>query len=130
MPLDALRADAEIAAGADQNFFQAAHKLYGADFGLEAAQIEDRIGDELAGTMEGDVAAAIDFVQLDTALRQELRRGQHVVQTGIASERDDRRMLQQQQRVLDAAGFAQLEQRALEIERRSSTEPGRDGGRE
>ena len=36
-------------------------------------QIEDRIADELSGTVERDVATAFDFVDLDTARPKALR---------------------------------------------------------
>jgi hypothetical protein len=68
--------------------------------------------------MEGDVAAAVDLMQLDAALGEELGRGEHVVQSGVAAQRDDRRMFQQEERVPDAVGLAQLQQRALQFERR------------
>ncbi len=116
--LDALGADAEVAAGANEHLFQAANEIDGSHLGLEAAQVEDRIGHQLARTMEGNVAAAIDVEELDAALGEELRRSDHVFKPGIASQGDNRRMLQQQQGIADTTGLAQVEQRALQLQRR------------
>lgn len=59
--------DAEVGAGTDEGFFHFANELDRAEgfalafWGGEGAEIEDRVADELAGTMEGDVAAAVAF---------------------------------------------------------------------
>ena len=93
--LDALGRDAIVATDADEHFFQAAHKLHRADVRIEAAQVEDGVGDELAGAVKGHVAAAIDLMQLDSLLGEKLGRGENVLQPRIAAQGDDRRMLQQ-----------------------------------
>ena len=69
---DALGQHAILGAGADQGFFQPADIFDGAEVGTFlagkfSAQIEDWIADDLARTVIGDVAAAIDFVDLDAA---------------------------------------------------------------
>ncbi len=90
--MDSLGGDGEVGAGADQDFFQAADefdyanvttrgslrtslRLVRADEWVrpytKSAEIEDGIADELAGAVEGDVAAAIAFEELDAALGQE-----------------------------------------------------------
>src|ERR1019366_5487578 len=69
---DSLRGDAEIATSADEHLFQPPHEFHRPKLGLEAAQIEDGIGHQLSGTMEGHIAAAVDVEQLHPALGQEL----------------------------------------------------------
>ena len=44
-----------------------AHEIDGAEFRLKAAQIENRIGDELARTMKCNVSAAIDLEEVDAS---------------------------------------------------------------
>ena len=80
---DALRHHAEVAAGADQHLFEQADEVDRAEMraflaGEVAAQIDDGIADELAGAVIGDVAAAVDLVELDAALRQEFVAGEDV----------------------------------------------------
>ena len=103
---DALRHHAEVAAGADEDLFEQADVVDRAEVraffaGEVAAQIDDRIADELAGAVVGDVAAAIDLVELDAALREEFIAGENVGAVGVAAKREDGRMLEQQQRVAD-----------------------------
>ena len=72
---DALGQHAEVGAGADEGFFHHADEVDRAQesvaraalAGPFAAQVEDGIADELAGTVIGDVAAAVDLVELDAA---------------------------------------------------------------
>ena len=70
---DALRHDAEVAAGTDEDLFEHADEVDGAEVraffaGQVAAQIDDGVADELAGAVIGDVAATVDLVELDAAL--------------------------------------------------------------
>ena len=64
-------------------------------------QIEDRIADQLAGAVEGDVAAALDLEDLDPAAAR-ARSGAmgRLVARVPRPEGDDRRMLHQEQHVL------------------------------
>ena len=80
---DALREHAEVAAGADEDLFEQADEVDRAEVrallaGEVAAQIEDGVADELAGAVVGDVAAAVDLVELDAALAEELVGGEDV----------------------------------------------------
>jgi hypothetical protein len=68
---DALRGDTEVGAGADEGFFEEADVLDGSEARVEAAQIEDGVADELSGSVVGDVASAIDLVDLDAAAGQQ-----------------------------------------------------------
>src|SRR5271157_1300466 len=63
--LDALCSDAEVTAGADQDLFEASNVVHSADLGIEAAKVDDRISDQLAGTVERHVTAAVDLEQLN-----------------------------------------------------------------
>ena len=71
--------NAEVVADADDDLFEQAHEVDRAEVralfaGPVAAQVDDGVADELAGAVVGDVAAAVDLVQLDVAARREVRR--------------------------------------------------------
>src|SRR5882724_9899964 len=108
---------AEIAAGADERFFQLADKINGANARLKSTQIKDGIADELAGAVEGDVAAAIGFMQFNAIGGKKLARSDDVFCSTIAAQSDHRRMLQQEQRMADASFFHQTDERLLQLER-------------
>jgi hypothetical protein len=82
-------------------------------------QVEDGIADDLSGPVVGHVAAAACFVDLDTELRQALGRGQDVRSPAVSfhAERDDGRMLQQQEQIGHTLGPPLLDERALHRER-------------
>jgi hypothetical protein len=82
----------------------------------EAAQVEDGIADDLAGAVEGNVAAAVAFEKLDAALGKEFGRGDYVCGFRIAAERDNRRMFKQQQHVADFFFLAQSDQLLLQAQ--------------
>src|SRR5579862_1655441 len=69
----------EVCAGADQDFFESANIFNGADRltflvgGRHAAQVENRISDNLAGPVEGHIAPTVAFENLDTSLGEFLR---------------------------------------------------------
>ena len=82
-------------------------------------EVDDRIADELTGTVIGDVAAASGFVHLDAARGERVGGGEDVRASAVAAhaERHHLRMFEQQQRVGNAAGAAFFDQRALQRER-------------
>ena len=88
---NSLGRDGEVGACTDQGFFQAAHEFDGAEclaFAVgsgEAAQVEDGIADDLAGAVEGDVAAAVAFEELDAATGEEFGGGDYVGGLGVAA---------------------------------------------
>ena len=95
-------------------------------------QIEDRVADELSGAVVGDVAAATGFEDLDAA-RGELLGRRHDVSARrrqLDAERQDVRMLQQQQRVGDAVRAALLDERALQLDGLARRRRVRDDARE
>lgn len=61
----------------------------------KATEVEDWVADDLARTVEGDVAAAIAFKELDAAFLQQIGRGNDVRSFGIPSQRDDGVVLKQ-----------------------------------
>ena len=79
----------------------------------QAAQIEDGVADELAGTVIGDVAAAVDLVEGNAARSEQLVGGENIGAVGVAPQREHGRMLEQQQRVADAFLLAQRDQLLL-----------------
>jgi hypothetical protein len=102
---DAAGADAVDSAKSDEGFFHHADKVDGTEATaagvLETAEIEDGIADELAGTVVGDVAAAIDFVEGDAAA-QELFAGREDVGTaGVAAKGEDGWVFEEQEGVVD-----------------------------
>jgi len=72
-----------------------------------SAEIEDRIADDLAGAVEGDVASAVAFEEFYAALLEEFRRGDYVCRFGIAAQGDDWLMFEQQEDVADLFFFAE-----------------------
>ena len=60
---------------------------------LVSLEIDDRIANELARPVKGDVSATLDIEQLHATLRELLRRCQHVSILRRASERDHSGML-------------------------------------
>lgn len=64
--------------------------------------------------MKRDIAAAIALEELDAASGKLIGRSKHVGSLGVASERDDGSVFEQQQHVADLACLAQLDQRTLQ----------------
>src|SRR5271170_47431 len=54
-------------AGADEHLFQLANIIHSSKTRLEAAQIDNRVTNQLAGPVISDVSAAIDLVDFDSA---------------------------------------------------------------
>ena len=89
--------DAEIGEYQDQYLFDAMD--VSADFGA-ITEMADRIPDELAGTVIGDVTAAIDVMNLATSRDHALRGDEQVRTRGEASDRVDVGMLEEEQVVV------------------------------
>ncbi len=78
---DALRWDGEVSQGADEGLLRAGGRSRlrrRGGFHGEAAEVEDGVADELAGAVVGDVSAAIDLVDLDSAIGEEFVAGEDV----------------------------------------------------
>ena len=91
-------------------------------------QIHDRISDDLAGTVVGDVAAASGLVHLDAARRQRFGCREDVTAAAVAAhaERQHVRMFDEQQQIADAVRAALFDERALQRERLGDTARGPD----
>src|SRR5439155_9371228 len=112
---DALCRNPEICTSSDQNFFEPTHildcaKSFWLAVDRKTMQIEDRICDQLTRSMESHVTAAVGFEDFDTALGELFGRSEDVLCFGISSQRDHRRVLQQQKNVPDEAVFTQVDQ--------------------
>ena len=108
---------AQITTGTDERFFQLSDKINGANARIESTQIKDGIADELAGTVKSHVTAAVGLMQFHSIAGQEFTRSHDILRSCIAAQSDDRRMLQQEQRVSDASFFNQTDKRLLQVQR-------------
>ena len=118
---DALRGDSEIFAGEDQRFFDEADEVDWAEVraffpGKVSAEIEDGITDELAGAVIGDVSATFGLVDFDVLGGELGICGEDVGARGVATEREDGRVLEKEKCVCDEAGFARGDDFGLEAE--------------
>jgi len=91
-------------------------------------EVDDWVPDELTGAVIRDVAAAARFDDVDSKTGQPLVRNEDVTSPspGTHAKSQDVRVLEQEQHVADAFGFAVLDQTALQFERlgvRNSSEP-------
>ncbi len=80
------------------------------------AEPEDRVADQLPGPVVGHVASPARLEELDAALAQLGVAGQHVLAVGARPQRDDVRVLEQEELVGDLAGCAAAHQAGLEVE--------------
>ena len=113
---DALRGEAEIGGRADHGFFEL--RDVPADVAPMLGQIQDRIADDLAGAVVGDVATAIAGMEFHVFLREQLVRDAQIVARAVAAEGDDVRMLAEEQHVGNGAGLAGGDELALQFVRR------------
>ncbi len=93
----------------------------GVDVGLAAPagarEVDDRIGDELAGAVVGDPAAAVRLGDLDALHPVPVLAHAELARVGAAALGEDGRVLEQEQDVVDQAGLAGSGDRALQLER-------------
>lgn len=66
--------------------------------------------------MEGDIAAAVRFEKFDASLGQDFGRGDDVCSFCVASECDDRLVLEQEKNVADSFLFAKSNEFLLEAQ--------------
>jgi len=117
---DAFGWNAKIGTAADEDFFELADIFdgtHGLALGIvrrEFAQIEDGVPDELTGTVEGYVSAAVAIEALNAASSEQFVRCDYVRGFGVAAERDHRRVLEQQQGIADASFLSQVDQLLLQ----------------
>ncbi len=116
-PGDAARFDAERRGDPDQHFLDVAHvAVHIAAIGFE---IDDGIADELSRPVIRHVAAASGLEERDAARGERLVRCQHVFAavSRLRAERDDRRMLKEEQLIRHAAVPAIVHESLLQLER-------------
>ena len=99
MPVPAAGHDAVRRAGLGHGGLQGTHERPEQDPAI--GQADDRVGDQLAGSVIGDLSAPLDADELDAARGELGLRGAHEAWVGLPAERQDRRMLQEQERVGD-----------------------------
>ena len=74
--------------------------------GEVAAEVEDGVADELTRAVISDVAATVDFVDLDAFLGEKLVGCEDVGAGGVAAEREDGRVLEEEESVANLLGHA------------------------
>ena len=79
-------------------------------------QVEDGIADDLSGAVEGDVAAAVAFEELDSALGEGFGRSDYVCCFRVTSQCNDGFMFEQQQDIANLVSFAQVDQLLLQAQ--------------
>ena len=79
-------------------------------------QIKYRIPHQLSRPVKRNIPAAIALEQLDAASRQHFGRSEHVGGFGVAAERDDGRVFEEQQHVADLSRLAPIDQFLLEAQ--------------
>ena len=84
----------------EHDFFEEADVVGGGE--VAASEVEDGVGDELAGTVVGDVAAAVGFDYLGALRGEGCGVEQEVVAAGAAAEGVDGRVLEDGERFLGA----------------------------
>jgi hypothetical protein len=110
-----VRFDCEIRQCVDQHLF------YRPDIGsyvsFPIAKVQDGITYYLSRTMIRHIASPVGPVKFDPGAGQHFRAGQEVFLVAISADRDDMRMLDDQELVSDLTGFAARDQSLLDLER-------------
>ena len=92
----ALAGDAEARERAQHDLLEQAHVAVDAD--AQPVQVEDRIRDQLAGAVIGDVAAAVGLTHRNPRALEHRRRGEQVRRrAGAPGDRDHRIVLEHEQ---------------------------------
>jgi hypothetical protein len=95
--------------------------LHGADVGhdvpLPFPQVKDRISDNLAGTVIGDIAATVRLMERNTRTPEDILAREQVLHLTVPAKGDDVRVFQQQKLIRYFTSFPLLEQPALELQR-------------
>jgi hypothetical protein len=79
-------------------------------------QIKDGISDQLSGTVERHISPAVALKHFHAAFRQFLLRNQDIGCSGIAAQRDHRRVLKEQEDIPDAAFFPHFYESLLQTQ--------------
>ena len=111
---DALCPKAVVGAREDQHLFEIPD--IAVDIPPVRGEIEDRIADRLAGAVIGDVAPPPAFEDLEAPGRKCLRGEEEMVSAGVAPEREDRFVFEEEERVGDRRRLALRHQGVLDLE--------------
>src|SRR5262249_44300282 len=111
-----LCADTQLGQGVDQGLFDLPE--IPVQVLAMTLEVNNWIANELSRAMKGDVAAAFDLEQVNSAPSERLGRGEKMPFLARPAERDDGRMLDQKEDVLsDGAVDSGASNGALELER-------------
>jgi hypothetical protein len=77
-------------------------------------QIEDRVANDLTGTVVGDIAAAVGLAELDSLLAQNMFRDKQILPAGVAAQGEYMRMLAENEDIVDHTRFARNDETLLE----------------
>lgn len=115
--VDTAGVDAVVGSGANQDLLDVAD--VSVDVLSIGFQIDNRITDDLSRAVVGDVAAATGFVHLDAARREKVGISEDVRSTAVAAnaERQDVRVLDEQELVVNCSRLALVDERALQRQR-------------
>ncbi len=113
-PGDPAGRDAVVGAGPDHHLFEVAHVAV--DVASVGAEVEDGVAHDLPGAVVGDVAAAAGLEHVEAAGAQGLRGEEQVLGPGVASQGEDRLVLEEQQGVGYVAGLSLGHQARLQLE--------------
>ena len=100
---DAKCSDAEIGGSADHGFFERAD--IPVNVTADGIKIKDRVADDLAGAVIGDVAATVGFAELNILLTKDVLGGKEIFLACVAAEREDVGVLTKKEDVADGARF-------------------------
>ena len=114
VPFDHPGRDTVLLRQRDHHAAEVPHVL--ADVAAVGLQVQDWVGHELAGGVVRDVAAAAGLEVVDPQPGARLFRREDVLRMGAAAERDDRIVLEEEERVADLAADACFDEALLEGE--------------
>ena len=105
-------ANAEAGSSLNHGLLELAHVPH--DVTPNSVQVENGIADDLAGTVIGDIAAAIGRVKFDAVLAQKVLGNAQVLAFAVAAEGNDVGMFAKEQEIGGRADFARSNEALLE----------------
>jgi hypothetical protein len=111
---NAISGNAEIGGGADHGFFEGADVPV--DVAADAIEIENRVADDLAGAVIGDVATSIGFAEFDAFLAKDVLGSEKILLAGVSAKSDHVGVFAEEKHVIDGAGFARGDEAFLQGE--------------
>ena len=107
------RDNSQIGGCANHHFFQLLHVP--ADIPTMIGEVQNRIGDHLAGAMIGDVAATVRGMEFNVHLRKQVTARKQMLLLAVPSQGDYVGVLAQQQHIGNGSGFSRRYDPALQI---------------